>query len=74
MGRLTETLLLLAPLVAALLWFRPHRNVTLLASAWLAVTVAGLMWLALDDHLGAHDRYIPAQWEDGRIVPGHAAP
>jgi hypothetical protein len=36
--------------------------------------VAGTVWTGLSRRLDRHEAYVPAQWRNGRIVPGHGAP
>jgi hypothetical protein len=45
---------------------------------WLAVVAvvlfaAGTLWLGLSRRLAPGERYVPAQMQGGRIVPGHGA-
>jgi len=44
------------------------------AAALVAILVAGTVWTGLSRRLDRHEAYVPAQWRNGRIVPGHGAP
>lgn len=41
------------------------------AAAAVALLVASTLWLGLHRRLEPGEMYVPAQLEDGRIVPGH---
>jgi hypothetical protein len=80
MLRLTEWLLFLVPFAAFLVWRRTTAaggpSGAVLAAALLGLLALGavLAWLAVNGALDRSRRYVPAQWENGRIIPGHAAP
>jgi hypothetical protein len=78
--RLTEFVLFLTPFALFLVWRLtagiggPPRVVIIAAAAALATLAALLVWYSQDDALPPSATYVPAQVQDGRIVPGHAAP
>ncbi len=80
MLRLTEFLLFLAPFAAFVAWRRvaagggPSPAMLVLILVGLAVLGAAMAWIAESQSLGRTARYVPARLEDGRVVPGHAAP
>lgn len=39
----------------------------------VALLAAGTIWFGLSRKLERGKTYVPAQWENGRIVPGHGA-
>lgn len=41
--------------------------------AAVALLAAGIIWFGLSHRLDRGETYVPAQWEHGRIVPGHGA-
>jgi hypothetical protein len=77
--RLLEVGLFLLPFAAFLLWRAgalsgaPSPAQLVVAAVLLVVMAAALAWLSTDDTLRPGQRYVPAQLQDGRIVPGHAA-
>jgi hypothetical protein len=78
--RLTELLLFLAPFAAFIAWRLtagsggPSRPVLIGAACVLVVLAATLVWLSRQNALPPGTAYVPAELQDGRIVPGHAAP
>jgi hypothetical protein len=44
------------------------------AVAAVALLAVGTIWLGLSRRLGPGEVYVPAQLQDGRIVPGHGTP
>ena len=44
------------------------------AVALVACLAAGTLWYGLTRRLPPGSTYVPAQLEDGRIVPGHGVP
>lgn len=81
MTRLIEILLLLTPLAAYLLWRQlvrrgipnPSRHTLIALAAALVLFGATMVFMGLHEREPAGSRYVPAQLENGRIVPGHAA-
>ncbi|MBC7802005.1 MAG: hypothetical protein H7Z10_15415 [Gemmatimonadaceae bacterium] len=79
MIRLLEVGLFLAPLGAYILWRRtvargqdgPSRTVLAVIFAGLLGLGGALAWFGVNDRLLPGERYVPAQIQDGRIVPGH---
>ena len=43
-------------------------------AAAVAVLAVGTVWVGLARRLDRGETYVPAQWQNGRIVPGHGAP
>lgn len=79
MTRLIEAALFLTPILAYLLWRyfvhrgipNPSRRTLMILSAAIFVLGAGLVWSSLRERDPAGTRYVPAQFENGRIIPGH---
>jgi hypothetical protein len=79
MSRLIEAALLLTPLAAYLLWRflvgrgipNPSRQTLLVLCITVLLLGASLVWTSLSDRHPEGSRYIPAQLENGRVVPGH---
>jgi Family of unknown function (DUF6111) len=78
--RLIELALLLAPFLAYAAWRllaadgEPSLAAVAAAVLGLLVLAGGLIWFGVDQALGPGQTYVPAHWERGQIVPGHAAP
>ncbi len=78
--RWLEVALLFAPAAAVALWWAlargggPSPRLLIAAAAGLGVLFASLLFVAEHSSLGRHQTYVPAAWQDGRLVPGHAAP
>lgn len=78
--RLAELALFLAPLAAYVLWRmalrrgQPGPSPAVLSGilAGLLLFGASLAWLAVLDRDTPGSRYVPAQWRNGQVVPGHA--
>lgn len=50
-------------------------RVVLIGAACAIVLLAGiLVWLRQEDAVAPGAAYVPAELEDGHVVPGHAAP
>jgi hypothetical protein len=77
MLRLTEAGLFLVPFALYVAWLvlgrRTPRWAVWLAAGLTAAMAAGSIWYGLTTGLPAGSTYVPAQLEDGAIVPGHAA-
>lgn len=80
MIRGVELSLFLLPFVLYFSWRRyvatgrlPTRNALLILVAGLLVLGGGLAWSGLQERHKEGTQYIPAQMQDGRIVPGHGA-
>jgi hypothetical protein len=79
MLRLAEIALLLAPFAAFALWRLlasgggPTPALVGAAAGALVLIAAALFWLTSHNALGPGEAYVPAQMQNGRIVPGHAA-
>ncbi len=79
MIRAVELSLFVLPFALYFVWRRyaargraPTRNAVLLLLAGLLVLGGGLAWTGLRErHKEGH--YIPAQMQNGQIVPGHGA-
>lgn len=78
MLRVTEIALFLAPFGLFLLWrvLAPKiRPAILWVGIVMIVALAGsAIFYGLRERMDPHARYLPAHMEDGRIVPGRAAP
>lgn len=78
--RLPELLLLLTPFIAFLAWRitlrlgAPPRTVVLATSAVVVLAVLLLVWLGRENTLPPHTAYVPAQLQNGRVIPGHGRP
>jgi drug/metabolite transporter (DMT)-like permease len=77
MLRFTEFGLFLVPFVLYLVW-RTMGPRTPPWATWLAlvavVTLAGgAFWYGLTERVPAGEAYVPAQLENGQIIPGHGA-
>jgi hypothetical protein len=78
--RLTELLLFLTPFVAFLVWWLsasaggPSWPLLIGTGCVLVLLVGVLVWLSRENALPPNAAYVPAELQDGRIVPGHAAP
>jgi hypothetical protein len=77
---LTELLLLLTPFAAFIAWRLslgaggPSRLVLIVAACVLALLGGLLVWLSRVGAAPPGTAYVPAELQDGRIVPGHAVP
>ncbi len=79
MIRAAELALFLAPLAAYALWRAtvrrglPGPSPRALAAILAALLLfgAGLAAISIGERHRAGSRYVPAQWENGRVVPGH---
>ncbi len=80
MLRLAEFALLLAPLAAFMAWRLldatggPSNRLLVCAALAVLVLAGTLLWLTRTEGLRRGVDYVPATLQDGRIVPGHAAP
>jgi hypothetical protein len=80
MLRLIEVALFLTPFAAFLAWRLtsagggPSPTFVAVTAGCVIVLLVGLLWYGGAGSLGRGQTYVPARLEDGRIVPGHAAP
>lgn len=78
--RLTELLLFLTPFALFLVWRLtantggPPRALLMGAAGALAILAVALAWFSQHNALPPNASYVPAEVQNGRIVPGHAAP
>ena len=80
MIRAVEVTMFLLPFAAYFGWWHfvatgrvPTRRALLVLAAGLVVLGGGLAWSGLHERHKEGTQYIPAQLQDGRIVPGHGA-
>ena len=80
MIRAVELSLFLLPFAVYFGWRRyvatgrvPTRNALLALMAGVLVLGGGLAWSGLHERHKEGTHYIPAQMQDGQIVPGHGA-
>ncbi len=79
MPRLIEILLFLTPFVGFAVWRlvapseRPPVWLVTGAVCFVVLMLASLVWLRARDASDTFQTYVPAQLQDGHIVPGHAA-
>ena len=79
MLRLTEVLLFIAPFAVFVLWRvtaaqgGPPPIVLAAASFGVVLLAAWLVWFALTNGTTQRGEYVPAQFQNGEIVPGHTA-
>jgi uncharacterized protein DUF6111 len=82
---LTIVLPLLLPTLLYLLWLAASRRAALAGPApwrdlpwvWLAaagVALAALLLFFINIRVGSQGTYVPPQYIDGRVVPGHVVP
>ena len=80
MLRFAELALFLAPfaIFAAWRWLagggRPSRRLVMTATCIVLALAGALYWFNREEAIAPGLRYVPAQLEDGHIVPGHAEP
>ena len=80
MTRVIEAALLLTPLAAYLLWRylvhrgipNPSRQTLIILAAAVSVLGTGLIWTSLVERHPEGTHYVPAQFENGRVIPGHS--
>ena len=78
--RLTELLLFLTPFALFIVWRLtasvggPPRALLVAAAGGLALLAVLLAWYSQHNALPPSATYVPAEVQDGRIIPGHAAP
>lgn len=80
MSRIIEIALFLTPFLGFAVWRMLLPSPT--PPPWLVSGLAGfvllmllgLLWVRHQDATDAHEAYVPATLENGRIIPGHAAP
>jgi hypothetical protein len=79
MPRLIEIMLFLTPFVGFAVWRfvvpseRPPVWLVGGAACFVVLMLISLAWLRAHDASDANQIYVPAQFRDGRIEPGHAA-
>jgi type II secretory pathway component PulM len=76
--RWAELALFLAPFALYAAWriaaARARPSIVWGTSAVVGVLVVGTVWAGLARRLDRHEAYVPAHWQNGRIVTGHGAP
>lgn len=79
MPRLIEIIMFLTPFVGFAVWRlvapseRPPVWLVAGGAGFVIVMLAALLWLRAMDASDSFSAYVPAQLQNGRIVPGHAA-
>ena len=81
MIRAFELALFFAPLAAYGLWRAtiargmpgPSRQMLSVILAGLLLLGAGLVWTSISERHSDRTRYVPAEFKNGRVVPGHGA-
>lgn len=77
--RFVEITLFLAPFVLFAVWRMttptggPSLRVVAASAALLALLLAALLWFHQEGALPPGTAYVPAQQQNGHIVPGHGA-
>lgn len=77
MLRIADAGVLLAPLAILALYIMtarrggPSRGAMAVVFLGIVLCGAGLAWYGLRERLPPGSRYVPAQFEDGRVVAGH---
>lgn len=80
MLRFVELALFLSPFLLFALWRVtayagwPSSRLIAASFAALLVLLAALLWFHQEGTLPSDSAYVPAQLQDGRIIPGHGAP
>lgn len=78
--RLIEAVLFLTPFLAFAAWrlllasIIPPATLVAATAAFALILLGWLLWTHQTESRDADRAYVPAQWQDGRIIPGHAAP
>jgi len=80
MLRLAELVLFLSPFAVFAIWRLlaaeggPSLRVVLVSACFVVVLAGALFWLNRRDALPPGTEYVPAQLQNGRVVPGHPQP
>jgi len=77
--RFVELALFIVPFVVFAAWRLlggggPSRKLVVTATCIVMALAGALYWFRREEAIAPGMRYVPAQLEDGRIVPGHAEP
>ena len=78
--RFVELALFVAPFVFFAAWRLvgggggPSRKLVVMATCIVVALAGALYWFRREEAIAPGMRYVPAQLEDGRVVPGHAEP
>jgi hypothetical protein len=80
MLRLVELALFLAPFAAFAIWRfmamerGPSIQLVAVTACVVILLIGAMIWLSQEAALPPGTTYAPAQLENGRVIPGHAAP
>lgn len=80
MLRFVELTLFLSPLLLFALWRVmayagwPSPRIVATSCGLLVLLLAALLWFHHEGALPSGSAYVPAQLQNGRIIPGHGAP
>ena len=53
---------------------KPSRKLVVMATCVVMALAGALYWFNREEAIAPGMRYVPAQLEDGRVIPGHAEP
>ena len=80
MLRFAELVLFLAPFAIFAAWRLvaggggPSWKLVVTATCIVAMLAGALYWFSREEAITPDLRYVPAQLEDGHVIPGHAEP
>lgn len=77
---LIETGLFLVPIAVYAVWRLtaaqggPSARALIAGGISVAILVASLIWYVREERIDPNAAYVPPKLQDGRLIPGHAAP
>lgn len=77
---LIETALFLVPIAIYAIWRvtaaqgGPSPRALIAGAVAVAILAASLFWFVREERIDPNVAYIPPKLQDGRLIPGHAAP